>query len=85
MKYASKVLNQDQFLSNFLGRFEITQLDINALVAALIVFTFAAYERHHTALGSLAAITGTFIKLFPLAGVSFAMTISPGELLSQTT
>jgi hypothetical protein len=27
----------------------------NALVAALIVFTFAAYERHHTALGSLAA------------------------------
>jgi hypothetical protein len=45
----------------------------NALVAALIVFTFAAYERHHTALGSLAAITGTFIKLFPLAGVSFAI------------
>jgi hypothetical protein len=45
----------------------------NALVAALIVLTFAAYERHHTALGSLAAITGTFIKLFPLAGVSFAI------------
>ena len=45
----------------------------NALVAALIVFTFAAYERHHTALGSLAAITGTYIKLFPLAGVSFAI------------
>ena len=45
----------------------------NALVAALIVFTFAAYERHHTALGSLAAITGTYIKLFPLAGVSFAV------------
>ena len=45
----------------------------NALVAALIVFTFAAYERHHTALGSLAAITGTFVKLFPLAGVSFAI------------
>ena len=45
----------------------------NALVAALIVFTFAAYERHHTALGSLAAITGTFIKLFPLAGASFAI------------
>ncbi|MFL5619411.1 MAG: glycosyltransferase family 87 protein [Gemmatimonadaceae bacterium] len=45
----------------------------NALVAALIVFTFAAYERHHTALGSLAAITGTYIKLFPLAGLSFAI------------
>jgi hypothetical protein len=45
----------------------------NALVAALIVFTFAAYERHHTALGSLAAITGTYIKLFPFAGVSFAI------------
>jgi hypothetical protein len=45
----------------------------NALVAALIVFTFAAYERHHTALGSLAAVTGTYIKLFPIAGVSFAI------------
>jgi hypothetical protein len=45
----------------------------NALVAALIVLTFAAYERHHTALGSLAAITGTYIKLFPLAAVSFAI------------
>ncbi|HKP16531.1 MAG TPA: glycosyltransferase family 87 protein [Gemmatimonadaceae bacterium] len=45
----------------------------NSLVAALIIFTFAAYERHHTALGSLAAITGTYIKLFPLAGLSFAI------------
>ena len=45
----------------------------NALVAALMVFTFAAYERHHTVLGSLAAITGTYVKLFPLAGVSFAI------------
>jgi hypothetical protein len=45
----------------------------NALVAALIVFTFAAYERHHTALGSLASITGTYIKLFPLAAASFAI------------
>lgn len=45
----------------------------NSLVAALIVLTFAAYERHHTALGSLAAVTGTYIKLFPLAGVSFAI------------
>src|SRR5215208_6999393 len=45
----------------------------NALVAALIVFTFAAYERHHTTLGSLAAIAGTYVKLFPFAGVSFAI------------
>jgi Glycosyltransferase family 87 len=45
----------------------------NALVAALIVFTFAAYERHHTALGSLAAVAGTYIKVFPLAGLSFAI------------
>ena len=45
----------------------------NALVAALIVLTFAAYERHHTVLGSVAAITGTYVKLFPLAAVSFAI------------
>src|SRR6187551_675331 len=45
----------------------------NSLVAALMVFTFAAYERHHTALGSLAAVTGTYVKLFPIAGVSFAI------------
>ena len=45
----------------------------NALVSALIIFTFAAYERHHTALGSMAAVAGTYVKLFPLAGVSFAI------------
>ena len=45
----------------------------NSLVAALMVFTFAAYERHHTALGSLTAITGAYVKLFPIAGVSFAI------------
>jgi hypothetical protein len=45
----------------------------NALVTALIIFTFAAYERRHTAFGSLASVTGAFIKLFPLAGVSFAL------------
>ncbi|MEO8561790.1 MAG: glycosyltransferase family 87 protein [bacterium] len=45
----------------------------NALVAALIIFTFAAYERRHTALGSIAAVAGTFIKVFPLAAVSFAV------------
>jgi hypothetical protein len=45
----------------------------NALVAASIILAFAAYERHHTALGSLAAVVGTYIKLFPLAGASFAI------------
>lgn len=45
----------------------------NALVAALIVVTFAAYERRHTVLGSMAAVVGGFIKVFPLAGISFAV------------
>ena len=45
----------------------------NALVAALIIFTFAAYERRHTVLGSAAATIGAVIKVFPLAGVSFAL------------
>ena len=45
----------------------------NALVTALIIFTFAAYERRHTVLGSLAAVVGATIKIFPLAGVSFAI------------
>jgi hypothetical protein len=45
----------------------------NALVAALIVLTFAGYERRHTVLGSLATAIGTNIKVFPLAGASFAI------------
>lgn len=45
----------------------------NALVAALIIFTFAAYERRHTVLGSTAAVVGTVIKVFPIAGVTFAL------------
>ncbi|MDB4882630.1 MAG: hypothetical protein JWL95_1396 [Gemmatimonadetes bacterium] len=45
----------------------------NGLVAALIIFTFAAYERRHTTLGTLAAVTATYIKVFPLAAVSFAV------------
>ncbi|MES2179110.1 MAG: glycosyltransferase family 87 protein [Gemmatimonadota bacterium] len=45
----------------------------NALVAGLIIMTFAAYERRHTVLGSLAANVGAVIKVFPLAGVSFAI------------
>ena len=45
----------------------------NALVAALIILTFAAYERRHTVLGSVATAIGTNIKVFPLAGASFAV------------
>jgi len=45
----------------------------NALVAALIIFTFAAYERRHTVLGSGAAMLGAAIKVFPLTGVTFAL------------
>jgi hypothetical protein len=45
----------------------------NSLVAALIIFAFAAYERRHTVLGSLATAIGANIKIFPLAGASFAI------------
>ena len=45
----------------------------NALVSAFIIFTCAAYERRHTVLGSIAAAIGTNIKVFPLAGASFAI------------
>jgi hypothetical protein len=45
----------------------------NALVAALIILTFAGYERRHAFMGSLAAAVGATIKIFPLAGASFAI------------
>jgi hypothetical protein len=45
----------------------------NALVAALIILAFAAFERRHTVLGSLATTIGTCIKIFPLAAASFAI------------
>jgi hypothetical protein len=45
----------------------------NAVVAALIIGSFAAYERRHTVLGSVAVVTGAAIKIFPLAGASFAI------------
>ena len=51
----------------------------NALVAGLIILTFAAYERRHTVIGTLAAGVGTSIKVFPLAGLSFAV-FHPGKL-----
>lgn len=45
----------------------------NALVAALLIITFAAYERRHTVIGSAAAMLGAMIKIFPLVGVTFAI------------
>jgi hypothetical protein len=45
----------------------------NALVTALIILTFAGYERRHAFTGSLAGAVGTLIKVFPLAGASFAI------------
>ena len=45
----------------------------NALVAALIILTFAAYERRHRVVGTVAAGVGASIKVFPLAGLSFAI------------
>jgi hypothetical protein len=45
----------------------------NALVAALTILAFAAFERRHTMLGSLATAIGTGIKIFPLAAASFAI------------
>lgn len=45
----------------------------NALVAGLMILTFAAYERRHTVLGSIATAIGTNIKVFPLAAASVAI------------
>ncbi|MEO7456889.1 MAG: glycosyltransferase family 87 protein [Gemmatimonadaceae bacterium] len=45
----------------------------NALVTALIIVTFAAYERHRMTFGSMAANVGAIIKVFPFAGISFAI------------
>ena len=45
----------------------------NALVTGLIILTFAAYERRHTVIGTVSAGVGASIKVFPLAGLSFAL------------
>lgn len=42
----------------------------NALVAALIVFAFVAYERERQFRGGLAIAVGTAIKIFPIAALS---------------
>ena len=45
----------------------------NALVTALLICSFIAYERRHTVLGGLTVDIGAAIKVFPLAGASFAI------------
>jgi hypothetical protein len=45
----------------------------NALVTGLIIVTWAAYERRHMLAGSISALIGMAVKLFPLAAVSFAI------------
>jgi hypothetical protein len=45
----------------------------NALVAGFIILTFVAYEEGRPILASFYTGIGTMIKIFPLAGVSFAI------------
>lgn len=45
----------------------------NALVAALIVFAFVALERGRQLSGAALLGLGTLIKIFPVAGVAFAL------------
>ena len=45
----------------------------NALVAGLIVLAFIAFERERPWRGAAAAVLGGFIKIFPLAALSFAI------------
>jgi Glycosyltransferase family 87 len=45
----------------------------NALVAALIIFAFISFERGHLWRGAAAIGVGAAIKIFPLAGLSLAI------------
>jgi hypothetical protein len=45
----------------------------NALVAALILFSFAALERHRGWRAALAVARGASVKIFPLAALTFAI------------
>ncbi|HKW11657.1 MAG TPA: glycosyltransferase family 87 protein [Gemmatimonadaceae bacterium] len=45
----------------------------NALIAGLIVLTFTELERGHDAGAAAALSLGTFVKLFPIAAVTFAL------------
>jgi hypothetical protein len=45
----------------------------NALVAALILFSFAALERHRGWRAALAVALGASVKIFPLAALTFAI------------
>src|SRR4029077_10934003 len=45
----------------------------NALVAGLIILSFAAMERRHAWRSAGAVILGAVVKIFPLAALSFAV------------
>jgi hypothetical protein len=45
----------------------------NALVAALIIFAFLALERGRAWRAASAAVLGAFVKIFPLAALTFAV------------
>jgi len=45
----------------------------NALVAGLIILSFAAMERRHAWRSAGAVILGALVKIFPLAALSFAL------------
>ena len=53
----------------------------NALVAALIVLSFAAMERHRAWRAALAVALGACVKIFPLAALTFAI---PRRLAMRT-
>ena len=58
----------------FLDMFgSLQNMQSNALVAALIIYAFVAFERRHPVRGSLATAVGASIKIFPLASASFAI------------
>ena len=45
----------------------------NALVASLILFAFIALERNRMRAGAALIALGTLIKIFPIAGIAFAL------------
>ena len=45
----------------------------NALVAALIIIAYLAFERRREVTGDLAIALGTFVKIFPVAALAFAV------------
>ena len=58
-------------LGDLIGSLQSAQS--NALIAALIILSFTELERGHDLRAAVAVVAGGFIKVFPLAGVSFAL------------